>query len=143
MVNATYDQVLQAGGYRLTPQRLAICSYLESAEGHPTAKSIFVRLKPQYQSLSLTTVYNTLQILAAAGAIHALGSRGDEPVHFELSRRPHINLKCVRCGDIVDFYSPTVSALEKEVHQHTGFTLYEAGILHYGVCPKCRGTQKE
>lgn len=138
MANTSYAQILQAGGYRLTPQRLAICRYLERANGHPTAQFIFSQLRPQNPSLSLTTVYNTLEILASAGAIHALGSRGDEPVHFELSNHPHINLKCVHCGEIEDFFSPLVSALETDVHTKTGFTLFEAGILHYGICPDCR-----
>jgi Fur family peroxide stress response transcriptional regulator len=136
--NIPYAQILQSGGFRLTPQRLAICRFLEVTEGHPTAQMIYTLLKPDFPSLSLTTVYNTLEILAGAGAIHALGSRGDEPVHFELSNQPHINLKCVHCGKIMDFFSPLVSALEEDVHQKTGFALFEAGILHYGICPDCR-----
>ncbi|PHJ36752.1 hypothetical protein P378_20455, partial [Desulforamulus profundi] len=56
-------------GLKLTPQRLAILNLLEGNAKHPSAEEIYNQLKPQYPSLSLATVYNTLEILAKAGEL--------------------------------------------------------------------------
>ncbi|MEA4812587.1 MAG: transcriptional repressor, partial [Anaerolineaceae bacterium] len=58
---------------RRTPQREAICKYISESQSHPSADEIYQALKPQFPSLSLATVYNTLQFLAEEGKINILG----------------------------------------------------------------------
>jgi len=70
----TLSTTLQQAGMRITPQRVAICKLLAESEEHPTAATIYGELKPQFTSLSLATVYNTLDTLVSLGAINILGS---------------------------------------------------------------------
>ena len=129
---------LQKSGMRLTPQRIAICNYLASREDHPTAADIYQHLKSQYTSLSLATVYNTLDVLVALGEINALGNAGDGMVHFDPRTDPHINLACVQCHEITDIASPHIQQMNAEIKDTSGYRLLGSRVLYYGVCPDCQ-----
>ena len=129
--------VLHKAGMRVTPQRLAIGEYLYTTEDHPTADQIYAQLKNRYPSLSLTTVYNTLDVLVAMGVVNAIGSVGDDKVHFDGNVSPHINLACQVCHQIFDLDSECVNELESEIHIKSGFEIKGSRILYFGTCPSC------
>ncbi|MBE0411409.1 MAG: transcriptional repressor [Anaerolineales bacterium] len=137
------SQALSKAGYRLTPQRLAICKLLAQSNDHPTAQVIYEILKPDYPSLSLATVYNTLDSLVQLGAVNALGSAGDDAVHYDADTKPHVNLACISCHRVVDLHSEHISHLEDEVTSSSGFQLLGARVLYYGVCPSCQMEERK
>ncbi len=112
-------ETLRQAGLRLTVQRRAICRFLAHSKNHPTARAIYDALKPEYPSLSLATVYNTLEVLVRLGVVHALGSAGDDATHYDADTSPHINLACIRCHRVVDLPSEHVQALEAEAAEQT------------------------
>ena len=131
-------EALRQGGFRLTIQRRAICRYLAETTAHPTAQQIYADLKPRYPSLSLATVYNTLEALVELGAIHALGDAGDNATHYDADTTPHLNLACVRCHRVIDIPSTQLAALEEEAQRRTGYRLLGARVVYYGLCPDCQ-----
>lgn len=132
-----YD-ILHNAGLRVTPQRIAICELLTASHAHPTANDIFQELKAKYPSLSLATIYNTLEVLVGIGLVNALGSVGDDKVHFDADMSPHINLACIRCHKIVDTTSPYINQLNIEINKNSGFELFGSRIMYYGHCPECQ-----
>ena len=61
------------GSHRMTPQRQVVYEILMSSRDHPTATEVFIRVQERMPSISLATVYNCLDTLAAAGIVkHAL-----------------------------------------------------------------------
>ncbi|HPH97854.1 MAG TPA: Fur family transcriptional regulator [Anaerolineaceae bacterium] len=129
---------LRQAGMRITPQRVAICRMLSESRGHPTAAMVFEAVREQHPSLSLMTVYNTLNMLVSLGAVNLLGQAGDEHCHYDAEMEPHVNLACVSCHRIVDFPSGNVSALNQEIAAISGYTLLGARVLYYGLCPDCQ-----
>lgn len=129
---------LQQAGMRLTPQRMAICKLLAETEEHPTAAEIYAQVRAQFPSLSLATVYNTLDTLVSLGAVNVLGHAGDDHVHYDADMEPHVNLACVRCHKIVDIPSEHVHHLDSEITQASGYKLLGARVLYYGLCPECQ-----
>jgi len=79
--------LFEKNGLRNTSQRQTIYEYLIQTDCHPTAKQIYDHLKPGHPSLSLATVYNTLDLLVGAGLITALGEIGDNQVHYDGNTR--------------------------------------------------------
>jgi Fur family peroxide stress response transcriptional regulator len=128
---------LKNNGMRLTPQRLAICKVLCKTNFHPTATMIYEQVKAQYPSLSLMTVYNTLDTLVDLGVVNQLGSAGDDQVHYDGDITPHINLACTSCHKIVDITFPHISNLDNEIRVTSGYKLFGACIMYYGLCPNC------
>lgn len=129
---------LQKAGLKLTPQRLAIYHLLLSTDRHPTAQMIYEELRPRFPSLSLATVYNTLEALVNLGMVNALGSTGDDAVHYDGNTEPHVNLACIRCHRVIDLPSQHIQALGEEVASNSGYRLVGARVLYYGLCPECQ-----
>ncbi len=130
-------QALKLAGLRLTPQRSAICARLAESHDHPSAQMIHHDLLPEYPSLSLATVYNTLETLAGMGLVNALGSIGPEGVRYDADTGPHVNLACTRCQQVIDLPSHHVRHLEEEIQQ-TGYAIKGGRVLYYGLCPACQ-----
>ncbi|MCA1753613.1 MAG: transcriptional repressor [Spirochaeta sp.] len=125
---------LKDAGFRMTPQRTAICEALSTRFDHPTAHSLYEEVKADYSSLSLTTVYQTLDTLLRIGAITSLGSAGDDTIHFEVNTNPHINLACLTCHRICDLNSSAIEALEAEVQQAIGSKVLSGRVVYYSEC---------
>lgn len=126
---------LREAGFRLTPQRRAVCATLAEASNHPTAQSIHAELSRDYPSLSLTTVYNTLDALVRVGAIHALGTAGDETTHYEPNTEPHINVACITCHRIEDYDSDALQELDSELRRRfRGRNLLGSRLVYYTDC---------
>jgi len=134
---ALTDNLKQAG-MRLTPQRMAICRLLTERNDHPTAAMVYNELHPQFPSLSLATVYNTLDTLVSLGIINVLGHAGDDHVHYDSDMEPHVNLACVACHRISDIPSDYVQHLDNEISHASGYKLLGARVLYYGLCPECQ-----
>jgi Fur family peroxide stress response transcriptional regulator len=140
---STLTLALQQAGMRITPQRTAICELLTTSEEHPTASMIYADLKSRFPSMSLATVYNTLDALVEIGAINALGQAGDDTVHYDADTEPHVNLACLSCNKIVDIPSEHVAHLDAEITAASGYKLLGARVLYYGLCPDCQRKQAE
>lgn len=133
---------LKEAGLRLTPQRVAVCHLLAHSEEHPTAQEIYETIKPDFPSLSLATVYNTLEELVKTGAINSLGKAGDDAVHYDANTTPHVNLACIRCNRVIDFSSEHIQHVDDEVQASSGYQVIGARVLYYGLCPQCRQKRK-
>jgi Fur family peroxide stress response transcriptional regulator len=133
---------LQQAGLRQTPQRQAICELLANTGSHPTAQMIYEELRPRFPSLSLATVYNTLEALVNLGVVNTLGTAGDDTVHYDADTSPHVNLACLSCHRVVDLPSQHVHALDHEVAASSGYKLLGARVLYYGLCPECQAKEK-
>ncbi|AFG36819.1 Fur family transcriptional regulator [Spirochaeta africana] len=125
---------LKQAGLRMTPQRMAICEALSQRFDHPTAQSLYDQVKQIYPSLSLTTVYQTLDTLLKLGAITSLGSAGDDTIHFEVNTDPHINLACLTCHRICDLESSAIRELEREVQEAIGSKVLSGRVVYYSEC---------
>lgn len=137
----TLTSALKRAGMRVTPQRVAICELLAESHEHPTAAMIYEELKPRFDSLSLATVYNTLDALVGLGVVNVLGHAGDDKVHYDADTEPHVNLACISCSRIIDIPSEHVTHLDSEITAASGYKLLGARVLYYGLCPDCQKKQ--
>ena len=105
---------------------------------------IYDQLRPEYASLSLATVYNTLEALTRLGAINVLGEIGDsDAVRYDADTDPHIKLAGVRCHRIIDIASSHIHQLAEEVERDSGYALLGSRVIYYGLCPDCQKNAPE
>ncbi|MDA8096259.1 MAG: Fur family transcriptional regulator [Clostridia bacterium] len=122
-------------GLKITPQRLAILNLLEGNIKHPSAEEIYNQLKPQYPSLSLATVYNTLDVLARAGALQEIRIKAEKR-HFDPNPVPHGHFLCRICESIHDL---DVGPLEIQTPFNIrDYLVKDYTLYFYGICPRCR-----
>jgi Fe2+ or Zn2+ uptake regulation protein len=82
---------------RCTRQREAIYHALASTDSHPTAEELFVLVRRADPSVSLATVYNTLEVFVRRGLARRLtGVPGERagaaaPARYDADTRDHIH----------------------------------------------------
>jgi len=133
-------EALRKKGYKATPQRIAICRFALHSRDHPTARRIYNEVKKVHPTVSLATVYKTLQVLEELDLIQELNfSKGQ--ARFDSYMKPLINLFCLQCGNIKDLDDPTTREIVERVAATTKFTATGQRLDVYGICQKCVGTK--
>ena len=128
---------LQDSGHRLTPQRLALVDLLASDTSHPSAEQVYSRLKVQYPTISLATVYNTLEMLVALGEALPL-DLNDGCTRYDVVRpAAHPHVICRRCGAVKDLDLAGIEELLDQARAAVQFEGLRARVHFEGICPKC------
>jgi Fur family transcriptional regulator, peroxide stress response regulator len=138
--SAELTRRFKAAGLKLTPQRLAIYRALARQANHPSAEAIYRAVRPSMPSLSLGTVYKTLDSLARAGLVEEV-SRLGEMRRYDANLSPHHHLICTSCQRISDVAIPDAQTLVPQA----GFEGFEATAVHVqvlGLCEDCRSKAK-
>lgn len=124
---------LQKKDIQLSYQRLKVLEYLVQNQCHPTVDRIFTDLQKDIPTLSKTTVYNTLRILAEAGLIRAITIEDNE-TRYDIVVENHGHFKCESCGEIYNF-SIDMDLLSSE--DLNDFKIHDKKIYFKGICPRC------
>lgn len=126
----------RARGLKVTPQRQCIFRILHGASEHPTAEWVFEQASAELPTISLRTVYQTLNDLAQMGEIQSL-ELGTGSSRFDPTVEPHHHLVCDGCGQVHDVHAryPGVVVSDEDAH---GFTVTSTEIVFRGLCARCR-----
>jgi len=130
---------LRSKGYKVTPQRLAICKVLLSVKGYPSADQIYQEVKKLYPTISLATVYFTLDLLKDLGLVQELGF-SDRSSSYDPNISPHINIICPRCGKVYDYEAASVKKLWSQIVAETSVMPLRQRLGIYTFCDKCSKT---
>lgn len=122
-------------GLKVTPQRQLLFRLLYANMTHPTAEGLFGEASEMMPGISLRTVYQTLNDLAAMGELQVLQFPGGSS-RFDPNTNDHHHAKCDLCGELHDVYVRDVSALE--VSGLSGFVPQRARIVFTGLCAACQ-----
>ena len=125
---------------RSTRQRAAISALLENVEDFRSAQEIHDELRRRGEGIGLTTVYRTLQTMAAAGLLDTLRTDSGESVYRRCSEHHHHHLVCRECGSTVEVESGAAEAWATEVAAQHGFSDVSHTIEIFGVCADCAST---
>jgi Fur family peroxide stress response transcriptional regulator len=139
--DAALIEALRKKGYKATPQRIAICRFALHNRDHPTARRIYEEVKKLHPTISLATVYKTLQILQQLDMLQELDFPQAQ-ARFDSYMKPHVNLVCLRCGKIRDFDDPTAREIVARIAATAEFTMTGQRLDIYGICKTCRARAK-
>lgn len=121
-------------GIKLTPQRLAILNYMDGNKSHPSADTIYICVSKKFPTMSVATVYNTLEALKNKGALQELTIEPGKK-RYDPDCSPHHHLICIKCKDIIDIFKKF--KLDLSDSMANGFEIKGNHIEFYGICPKC------
>lgn len=122
-------------GIKLTPQRLAILNYLEGNKDHPSVDDIHKAVSLTFPTMSLATVYSTLDTLAQHGKVRALYIDANKK-RFDPNTKIHHHLICTACRKILDLH--TEFQLEVPKEDGGDFEISGNHVEFYGICSQCR-----
>jgi len=127
---------LKSKQLKVTPQRLAIYNMLYNSKEHPTAEIIYQSLQDTHPTMSLATVYKTIDTLKKSNLIVELKTNGDSYRYdANITRHPHGI--CESCGEVYDIFTNRLDNLIDEVQKDTDFRIDSHHIYFTGTCPNC------
>lgn len=129
---------LKQNGIKNTPQRQVILAYLMTGKKHPSVEMIYDYVCQNGFSVSLATVYNTLELLLEKKLIVEVAPDTSGHMRYDYFGTPHYHVICVKCDKIIDVENNEYYKLEKDAAQKTGYHIYSSKYEVYGLCPECQ-----
>ena len=136
-------KVLQAQGYRLTPQRMLVIEALHNADGHISAEEIYEQLHARYPYSNVSTVYRTLELLKKLNLV-AETDFGEGRVRYHVAEKSHHHhLVCRKCGKVVDLDESLLYPLQDTLLRNYGFAADLRHLAISGECSDCHKVARE
>jgi Fur family ferric uptake transcriptional regulator len=127
------EQRCMARGMRMTGQRRVIAQVLCEAHDHPDVEELHRRAAEVDPRISMSTVYRTVRLLEDSGIIARLDLKDGRARYEQAPEIHHDHLVNLRTGEVVEFHSEEIEALQAEIARRLGFRLVEHRLELYGV----------
>jgi Fur family transcriptional regulator, ferric uptake regulator len=127
------ERACRTKGLRMTGQRRVIARILGEAQDHPDVVELHRRAAAVDDRISLSTVYRTVKLLETEGIIEHLALRNCRPRYERAPQQHHDHLVNLATGDVVEFRSEEIEALQTEIARRLGFRLVSHRLELYGV----------
>jgi Fur family transcriptional regulator, peroxide stress response regulator len=132
---AELTELFRQRGLKVTPQRVSVFEVLHDNRTHPTAEAVYAAVREEMPTISLRTVYQTLNDLASMGEIGQL-DLGTGSARFDPNLDAHHHLVCEACGEVTDVYADFTD-VRLSRHKLRGFQVSSTEIVFRGRCAAC------
>ena len=139
------DEV-EARGVRLTSQRRALIETIQQADAHLDAATLLSRARLRDPNIDRATVYRTLELLKRMGLIDELDLmhlNGEKHYYEVKTQQDHLHLACFKCGEIIEFTTPTFERLKQEIAAANHFEVQVTRLEVGGLCGACTAKKGE
>ncbi len=132
-----YAPEIRARGYRMTPQRHAILHVLYHSGKHLSPADVYKNAHKELPGLTETTVYRTLEFLAANGLVRP-AHIGNGHLVYEIARHEHHHLICRNCGASTEVEHSPFERLYRQLESSTAYKLDSSHVTFFGLCSDCQ-----
>jgi Fe2+ or Zn2+ uptake regulation protein len=132
----TTAEELRGAGLRVTAARVALLETVRNGD-HLGVEAIASGVRERVGHISLQAVYEALHALTTAGLVRRLEPPGS-PARFEgRVGDNHHHLVCRSCGALADVDCAVGHAPCLTASDNRGFSVDEAEVIYWGLCPDC------
>jgi Fur family transcriptional regulator, stress-responsive regulator len=132
----TIADELRGAGLRVTAARVALLETVRAGD-HLGVEAIATGVRDRVGYVSLQAVYDALHALTAAGLIRRI-EPADSPARFEgRVGDNHHHVVCRSCGVVADVDCAVGEAPCLTASDDKGFSIDEAEVVYWGLCPSC------
>ena len=121
---------------RNTVQRQIVLDALKKLNNHPAIEEIYAEIYKDHPSISKTTVYRGLQMLAERGTIRQI-SLPDGLKRYDARNVRHYHFRCKQCGKLYDVDIEYAEGLDELVRVQYGLQVDEHDLVFSGACLQC------
>jgi len=127
---------LRGAGLRVTAARVALLQTVRDGD-HLGVEAIAAGVRDRIGHISLQAVYEALHALTAAGLVGRIEPAGS-PARFEgRVADNHHHVVCRSCGAVADVDCAVGEAPCLTASDDHGFSVDEAQVIYWGLCPGC------
>ncbi len=131
-----FNEFLEAGQYRKTPERLTILNMALSFGQTFTIEQLKQKLEFEAIHVSRATIYNNIELLTQANILRKIFIDGTQ-VHYEkVSTSIHTHLICSECGKVKVIKDNAIAAI-MHAKKYNAFTTSHYSLCVYGTCNAC------
>lgn len=134
---ARLEAACRDAGIPATVQRRVIFAALVERSDHPTVDQVFADVKDRIPGVSRTTVYRTLETLAALGLARRTNHFAAS-ARFDGNMEQHHHLVCTACGKVVDYQAADLAVVNAPDGRRHGFTVLDYSVYFEGNCSECK-----
>ena len=130
-------QRLRGSALRVTAPRVAVLTELHERP-HSDVDTIATAVRDRLGSVSTQAIYDVLRALTDAGLVRRIEPAG-HPTRYETRVGDnHHHVVCRTCGAVDDVDCAVGSAPCLETSSEHGFSIDEAEVVYWGLCPRCQ-----
>jgi Fur family transcriptional regulator, peroxide stress response regulator len=134
---ANFIQKCKENSLSVTPQRLAIYKALINDKSHPNPECVYNIIKNDFPTISLATVYKTLETFEKVGIISVVTPL-HETVRYDAEMDHHHHVVCVKCKKVVDIKDPELDKVQIPVNVAAENKILDYTIQFNVICSDCR-----
>jgi Fur family ferric uptake transcriptional regulator len=118
-------------GLKMTGQRKIILRVLDEAADHPAVETVYERAREIDPSISMATVYRTLNLLDELNLV-VRHEFNENFARYETNTEHHHHLIDVESGAVIEFQNDEIEAMKIEIAKKLGYELVECRLELYG-----------
>lgn len=128
--------MLRGAALRVTRPRVAVLTAVH-ANPHADTDSIIGAVRAELPKVSHQAVYDSLRILTDAGLVRRIQPAGSVARYESRVGDNHHHVVCRSCGAIADADCAIGEAPCLVASDDGGFSIDEAEVIYWGLCPDC------
>ena len=132
-VEKSLEELCVERGMRMTEQRRVIARVLEASADHPDVEELYRRSSAVAARISISTVYRTVKLFEDAGIIERHDFRDGRSRYETVPDEHHDHLIDLKSGQVIEFHSPEIEALQERIAREHGFKLVDHRLELYGI----------
>jgi Fur family transcriptional regulator, stress-responsive regulator len=131
-----FERMLRGASLRVTAPRIAVLSAVHDRP-HADTESITGVVRQNLGAVSHQAVYDVLRALTAAGLLRRIEPQGSAARYEARVGDNHHHVVCRSCGVIADVDCAIGDPPCLTASDDHGFTIDEAEVVYWGLCPDC------
>jgi Fur family transcriptional regulator, stress-responsive regulator len=134
-----FERMLRGVALRVTRPRVAVLSAVHN-NPHADTDSIIGVVREDLSEVSHQAVYDVLRALTVAGLVRRIQPKGSVARYESRVGDNHHHVVCRSCGSIADVDCAVGTTPCLTASDDHGFTIDEAEVIYWGLCPDCSTT---
>lgn len=125
------EQRCVTAGLKMTGPRKTILKVLAEAEDHPSVEAVYERARALDPSISIATVYRTLNMLDELELV-TRHEFNESFSRYETNMEHHHHLIDMETGEVIEFQNEELEVLKEKIARELGFDLIDHRLELYG-----------
>ena len=125
------EQRCHQAGLKMTGPRKTILKVLGEATDHPSVEVVYERAKAIDSSISIATVYRTLNMLDELDLV-TRHEFNESFSRYEANQEHHHHLIDLETGKVIEFQNEALEKLKVKIAEELGFELIDHRLELYG-----------
>jgi Fur family ferric uptake transcriptional regulator len=134
-----FQEYIRQRGLRRTPEREQVLQEIFEIHGHFDVDGLYLQLRQKGVKVSKASIYRALPLFIDCGLVREVDF-ADGHWHYEhiYGHGLHAHLRCLGCGEILEFEDPALKTLEDRLARQYGYEIKGHHLQVQGFCTSCQ-----